>query len=513
MTGIVVVRTLATGLPSVEGENTLCVVMSVNNDRGAPNVPVLVSGVDEVRQTMGGFTPFLGEGPLTGYDGNGYRQMHKLRAGSDLVIQPVDLAVKDKTASDATAVDQLVILTRTTVSTSVRTLPAGTRLADAAIGAATACVALLEDVVWDIGDVSAKSVRVREVSSAVSGVGGTPALLSSFSNGVSDMDTLIDEPALDASEAITINTTATTTIDDLDAAELLVRYQAAFDALDQYEEGLAARILVCDKNLGTIGDALSAHCETLSLQGYFRKCVLAPPVGTTAALARTGSSTASVNRGTLKQEQVISYVHPFWRVASPDLDVDNLTGPKYNTLLAPQIHKAFLTSHFLPEDNASQYRSIVGNPLISGVESTPDRGIQERANICQPVLDRTPGQSGLVATYHSDVSAYVKDGNDVYAYTLRMADHLTEAIVVILAYWHKKPASVTNQEEAAAAVGRLLEQYLIAERIGAYAEPTYNYNSEAGEYTLRLEVRERGNLDKITLFFTFGPGVTFEEAA
>ena len=509
VTGLVVVRNINVGLPSAEGPNVLCTIGATVNDQGQPHVPYLASGMDAIAKRFGGFSPYVGEGSATGYEGNLYARMFRLQAQGDHVVVPVDMAVKSATI--ATGTDLLITLSRGVTSTSVRTLPAGTRIANDALTSATHCVRTLEDVTWDIGETGAKTVRFAPCESAVSGIGGTPADLSTLTGGVSGLDTIIDKPTLDTSETLTVTTTATTAMDDIDAAEMLLRYQAAFDALDNYELGLRSTLLVCDRDEATIGDALAQHCKDMEAQGYYRKCFISPPIGTTEANARTGHAD-SVDRTALNDDQT-QYCHPAWRVSRPFMDADNLKAPDYGVLIPSAMAKAFLTSHFQPHHDASQVHAMLTRYRVIGVESTPDRSAHEKANICQPVMDRTAGLTGLNPTYHCDVSAYTKSGKRVYLYTLRGSDALTREIGVILSTWHKLPATADNQAGAAKAVGRLLERWTLAGRLGGYVEPTYSYDSENEEYTLQLDVQEPGTLRIITLFLTYGPGELGAEAA
>lgn len=94
------------------GTQVLGLIGSVVNDRGVPGVPVaMANGVDDFFGKWGGFDEDLGEGAASGYEGNACATFYGIDAPV-ICFVPVDLAVKDKTTTDVTAVDLAVKLSR-----------------------------------------------------------------------------------------------------------------------------------------------------------------------------------------------------------------------------------------------------------------------------------------------------------------------------------------------------------------------------------------------------------------
>jgi len=94
------------------GEGVLGLVGAVPNDYGRPNRAVdLEGGIEDLRTVYGGFKSFIGDGVASGYEGN-LAARAKGASAPRVVLVPVDLALKDKTISDVTAVDLKVSLAR-----------------------------------------------------------------------------------------------------------------------------------------------------------------------------------------------------------------------------------------------------------------------------------------------------------------------------------------------------------------------------------------------------------------
>lgn len=100
-------RTAAAGV----GVEIMGAIGTPTNDRGAPNVPVRLSGVQDLFARWGGFSPYVGDGAAEGYNGNIAALLWSLVAAR-IVFQPVDMALKDKSVAEADAADLLVSLAR-----------------------------------------------------------------------------------------------------------------------------------------------------------------------------------------------------------------------------------------------------------------------------------------------------------------------------------------------------------------------------------------------------------------
>src|SRR5690349_7810038 len=72
------------------GVSVLGVVGTAANDRGVPNVPVVLSGVQEIFARWGGFNAAVGDGAAAGYNGNVAALLWSLLA-MRVVFQPVDM--------------------------------------------------------------------------------------------------------------------------------------------------------------------------------------------------------------------------------------------------------------------------------------------------------------------------------------------------------------------------------------------------------------------------------------
>ena len=92
------------------GEAVLGLVGAVVNDRGVPGAAIeLAGGMADLGTLWGGFSPYLGDGHATGYEGNLYARARGIDAPR-LVLVPVDLAIK--TATIGTGTNLLVSFTR-----------------------------------------------------------------------------------------------------------------------------------------------------------------------------------------------------------------------------------------------------------------------------------------------------------------------------------------------------------------------------------------------------------------
>lgn len=422
--------------PRIPGESVLGVIGGVVNDRGRPEIPVELSGVQDIFSTWGGFKSHLGDGASTGYNGNLAAMAYGLRAPR-IVMVPVDLAVKDKTKSDVTAVDLKISMTRSVATYGPAVVPAGTRIETSDSGY---IVATLEDASWGAAETGSKTVRFRVVSGTV------PA-------GIDDISNFIDAP-LDAN--ITVNTSATTAPDAVDAAELLLRYQAAIDALNSTPLGMEANVVVTDRTESTIADYLATHCADSLSDGIFRIAVVAPPVGTSATTAQ-GTSGAGVGRSTLNGEYSI-YVHPGWKRSFP-LDSARVSPVTFagQAVFAAAICKTrFEANPAQPGEVFTAY----GCSAIELMLTKTQKLAQFRANICQPTFERLNGS--LVGSYRDGIMA---DGTQIADKRLR--DYLAAGLIATATPHHKLVATPSNRE----ALGEACRAFLSRQKSPVGSDP------------------------------------------
>lgn len=476
------------------------IVGAVVNDRGVPNdVQVLEGGFDDIFSLYGGFKPWLGDGlasgqagPASGYVGNLAAVAWKLTSPVGVRIMIPDLACKDATIASGT--DLLVSFTRSDASNGEITIPAGTRLSDGS----SYIIATLEDLFYSESETGSKTVRFRQVSDT----SVSPVALNTVTTIV---DTLGDAN-------ITVNTADTTVPDLIDAAELILRYQAAFDAINNDTEGQAIREISCDRTEAGILDALSAHAVASTSVGFRRRAFVSPPIGTTAANARSGHDD-SVDRAGLSQSRAI-YLHPHWTRPFP-LDADNLVGPKYKATFATSaIVDCVRYSLEIPEQNPATHHPVLKIWGATGLESisggSPDLGTHWRANISQRAFERST--SGVTQpTYHD---ALMADG--VTVPTRRMRDLVADLLVMAGRPHQKKVANVTHREGCINDVIAALQNLKAAQRIENFGVSS-TYNPAAKHLKLTTPIEFFGNLNNITFFIDASPGnaniIITEEAA
>ena len=538
------------------GVAVLGVIGTPANDRGVPNVPVVLNGVQDIFSRWGGFKPHVGDGYATGYNGNVAAMLYRLLA-RDVVFQPVDLALKDKTASDVTAVDvkatiargalaftveesddvfscaghpfvandtfQLVTLsggTGSAVATTYHviapvvagvsfkasatsggasltitldgsgylrpiseatpdydafTLPAGTKLKATGGGY---IVRTLEDVNWAENAFAAQTVRVAKVS-------GTAAAINT-------VDEFVDAQT---DTSLIIATTATTVPDEPDAAEILLRYEIAIDQFNRNGAGQSATVLITDRTEAAISDALATHCSEASSEGVFRICVVAPPVGTTAAVAE-GTSGNGVGRATLDGE-FTRYVHPGWRRRFP-LDSANLSAADdYKATFPGQAVAAAQILTKRPEENPA---SVDAEPFTSygcaELElnlSRTEKVTHYAAHIDTAIFDRVDGRR--VGAYRDGIMA-----NGTKIARKRLIDFISASLIERATPWHKRLASAANQKGVFDSCDTLLAGLKDPkdQRISGY-ELSVSFDGETEELTITADVVELGNMDIITI--------------
>lgn len=551
------------------GEGVLGLLGTVVNDHGRPGrATELEGGVEDLRTRYGGFKSFVGDGVASGYEGNLYARA-KGASAPRVVLMPVDLALKDKTITDATAVDLAVVFARgartftataadevfetsehglavndtiqvvsksgatgVTVATTYyvktvpdadtftlsetlggatlelsvdgsgtwrpisvaagidlapRTIPAGTRLATAS---SAFVVRTLEDLTWAAGEFGAKSVRIAKVSGTVAAINTLAAIGTGVDADYTSIwrDTFADGELADST--LVVCTTATTVSDDVDAAELALRYSRAFEALLDSPAGQAVNVLACDRDESAIADLLSAHCLTARSRGYFRFGVVSPPLGTTASAARSDSGDG-VARATLSRE-VVAYVHP--GVRRPFLeDAANLSSADgYLVTVPAAIPFAARIANTPPWENPARPHPVLQQYGILELESVTGLvpATQYRAGVVVPEFTRQGG--ALVASFRDGILA-----NKAKIATKRMEAYLALGILDMSGPYHKEPASPSNQELLEDACTGFLEKLKTEERVGEYAIAR-SFDAATDHLRMDFAVNTVGNLDTMT---------------
>lgn len=552
------VSTLRASPRFTEGLHTLGAVGAVVNDQGLPGLPVLLeNGASDLMGKYGPFDVRLGNGAASGYEGNLAAICDGLNARR-FVLVPVDQAIKDKTSSDVTAVDlsvtvargakaftveesddtfsctshgmaagdtfQLVTLTGGTgaviattyyviasgltanafkasatlggsslaitldgsgtlrpiavaagVDLDAYVMPAGTQIKTSGGGY---IVATLEPVGWVADAFAAQTVRCRQVS-------GTPAALNLVATFV---DTLGDT-------SVVVTTTATTVPDDIDAAEIVLRYTAAFAACVDNDIGASIDVMFSDRNEAAINDALATHVDTAVGAGVFRIGVIAPPVGTSLATAR-GTSGDGNGRTSLVQDYVVD-LHPGVRRKFPK-DSDNLIAPDYLATFPGQGLLAAVICEYRPEQNpAEETTKAIKRYGVVGIESVGTGGQPHwAAGLVTPKLVKKA--SGSAVFFRDGIMA-----SGVEIATERTRQFLLSGIFERVQPFQKTVASASNREACADGVRAFLQGLLDTERIAAFALSDA-YDSTNRHLTLGVAVQEVGTLNVITIYLSVG---------
>ena len=158
-TKINIIESIASIRRLVGGSGTVIMFGDVVNDRGQPEVPVVLeNGLADLARLYGGFQHWMGlsldtVGATTGYNGNLFAQTKGLSAPK-IVLVPINAEVRNAGGTALTAE-----FTRG-LGTGDFVMPAGTRFYAAPGGYE---LATLEDVTW-AGAGGAQSVRFRQVS-------------------------------------------------------------------------------------------------------------------------------------------------------------------------------------------------------------------------------------------------------------------------------------------------------------------------------------------------------------
>lgn len=504
-TKINLIEKLALGIKAAGGRGSVGYVAAMVDDRGVPAVPFQLTTTREIETLYGGFQPWMGDaipagvegteaeahfedrGAASGYLGNGAALIKGLDAPI-VVLQVPDLAIK--TATIATGVDITVRVTRAVATFGAFTLPAGTRITDAAVGPDNDfVVATLEQVTWTTAETGDKEVRVRQVSPIA-----VPVV------AINTVDTFVDAPA---DTNVTVATVAVTMPFLMDDTELIFRYEHALDHLLDNAPGRLVEIVTSDRTEAGVGDAVAQHALDATAQGLFRLSTVAPPLATTATDARTDASLGVVR--TTLQRSYASYCHPGWQ-RQFRTDSDHLNAAEdYVTSMPSHVAWAFLAANRRPEENPARPHPLLISYKITGAEplalGQPDQKAHEQAGITQPILDLDFGSQTVVATYHSSPMA---DATLKFA-TRRMAFFLYRQIIALSAPYHKAFASLSNRNGLLSAIDGFLERLKQGERISDYTPAQGDWDPPNSNFTVTVAIDETGNLDIITLRPVFGP--------
>lgn len=521
---------------AVVGVAVLGVVGTPANDRGVPGVPVLLSGTQEIFSRWGGFKAHVGDGAATGYNGNVAALLDRLRA-QQIVFSPVNMearlvdevlklkvartfAITGESDTDTITTDRphgltagdevtftgvtggtgatwtgthTVLLVQsptdftltgvsyttdvtagvmTAVSRPAFALPAGTIIQTAADGFR---VRTLEDLEWPEDDSSELEVRFAKVS-------GTEAAINT-----------IDEFASTVTQA-RVTTTSTDEPDEMTAAEVALRYQAALDTFNANLVGQSATIMVIDRTEADISDALAAHCAASTSEGLFRVCVVAPPVGTSVAEALADDNDG-VRRSSLNGEYAI-FVHPGFRRRFP-LDGNLSASNDYKATFPGQALLAAKMLNVRPEENPTFVETepavTYGAAELELVMTREQKVAHFQAGIVTPVFERVRGR--LVLSWRDGIMV---SGEKIARKRLR--DFITQNIIARATPYHKRIATPANQQR----VFDSCNTWLIGlenpadQRIFGH-ELTTTFDGQAEEFTVQADVVELGSLDIITI--------------
>jgi hypothetical protein len=504
-TKVNIIEELAQAVKLTAGRGSVGIFGAVPNDRGAPNIPVRIVPED-IKSLYGGFRSWMGDGvdfgdqdnyndrgSLSGYHGNLPAQVEALDAPL-LVLTVPDLSLYDVTI-DSLAPLPTALLVEVDRSGGggagvfgSYTLPAGSRIED---GAGTPyIVATLEEVTWIGTDVSAKTVRVRQVSDT------TVAPVA--------INTVTDFIDLPEDVEVVVTTSVITPPFLMNVAEILKRYTLAMDQSITYATGQIAELVCCDRTDLLIVDDLFRHAEDASAEGYFRLACGSPPQGTSASVAQ-GSATDGVGRTTLKATYG-AYNHPGWTRQFPDDSANLIAEQSFQHDIPSAVAFCFNAAQFRPEENPANFTANLTNYRITGVEAltpAPDRKAHEDAGIIQPVIEfANPG--GLSARLQPTFNAAPLADAVTKFYTRRFAFFLYKNLLAVSLTYHKAVASVSNQEGLTDAIDEYLEQLLENERIGGYNPTTGSYDPNTKQFTVNVAVLEIGNIDVLTLRVVYG---------
>ncbi len=495
-----VVRDLQQAIRFAGGRAIMGVVGSPVDDNGRVNEAFRAPlGPEEITSTFGGFLAYMGDGlanadrgAASGYNGN-------LAAQTQDMIAPVwvfcfpDLAIKDASISPGPATNILIEITRTGTDDFV--LPAGTRVREAGAGARYT-LATLEKVVFAPGELI-KTVRVRQVSEPVADGGPAPVAINL-------VDTFVDTLFVTV-QGLTLTQVAVTVPDEIDLAEVDLRYGAALDLMSATLFGASVTVVVTDRTDILITDRVSVHATAETGIGHFRVGVVSPPIGTSAAVA-AGAAGDGIGRATLDRTRT-AYAHPGWRRSFVE-DSDNLIGPLFLASNPTAMLAACKIALELPEQNPAIPHEIFARVGFNGVEPlapAPVPSVQWEAGIMQIIVDNDE-LGNQIGSFFAGIVASGAEIADV-----RFDDFIVRGSIVRAKPSHKRVATEENQADLITAITGFLESLFKAGRIFAYGL-SLTYDGANQHADIHLAVQTPGNMNVITLRTEIGPAVTVKAA-
>lgn len=555
-------------MPTI-GTDVAGFVGALVNDRGAPNVPVILTGgSDDIASIYGGFKAWMGGGPAQAYNGNLPAYLWKL-AAPIMVVQPVDLALRDKTITDVTAALLPVTVQRgwkitgtdtgevfttrdgagnavahnLTVGDTVDvTDVVGPVLADVIGGVVattpTASTFTLTGVTF-AADITAGRARPRVSvknplnayvlpagTRIMTGVGGfVVATLQPVAWSLGDASpktvrvqkvtgteanlntvaTFLDAPT--DTGPVYVVTTTTTPPYAMSDAERALRYTRAFQALGVNAAGRSVKHVACDRTEALITDALSAACADHRARGFLYKVYISPPYGTTWANAEAASGVGS-QRATLVGRNSVHVIHGEW-MRSFLLDQANLVGPGYLAPFSGAIPLAASTATIRPEQNNARPSSTLANWGAGDLAYSPtsvEAYTHFKAGIMVPEL-RDTLDGPMPAHRDGIVVSGAKSADE------RLYDFLAQGLVVTLDPFRQESASAVDRQDAEDAANAFISRLAkppdnSKPRIkGGRAVHTFDELTE--QMTVTAQIQKNGNQDIITIRL----GVTAEAVA
>jgi hypothetical protein len=337
-------------------------------------------------------------------------------------------------------------------------------------------LATLEPVVWASGAAGSKTVRMRQVS-------GSPIRLDLVTELVTGAD------------GVAVATTITTVPDEIDAAELVLRYEAALDAINNDTLGADIDVICTDRNEAAINDLLAVHVAESEAAGIFRVGVIAPPVGTSLADAR-GSGSNGNTRVSLNRNYVID-VHPGVRKRFPK-GADDLVGPDYVATFPAQCLVAAIVCSARPEQNPAEDALVM--PVMQaygvvGIEKPQGSGGSDHwaAGLVTPKLEQGAGvllRDGLMAS-------------GVEIATKRTQQFIIGGLISRLRPYQKTVATVSNREGAVDVSRAWLSSLRRDGRIAEFAI-SGTWVSADRHLIVEVAVQEIGTMNVITIKLSVG---------
>ncbi len=499
--GINVIERIQQLLSFVSGDVITTMIGSVVNDLGRVNEPIKLASIGTLSSSFGGFKAGLVGDNTDGYEGDLFAQVSGLDFPEIILVIP-DLAIKDVSISPGPAVDLTVRINQGVGNPDGITVAAGTRMKPAA-GSYT--IATLEAVTFDADETGDKEVRCRFVS-------GTPVDLST-------VDTFID---VVSDSNVTITTVDTTVPDDIDAAELVLRYGDAINHATDNAAGQAASVVFCDRNELAILDLLATHQVTASAKGFFRIATGSPPIGTPSTVA-VGAASDGVKRATLTRDR-FSYAYPGVQ-RSFLLDSDNLVSPDFLATFTSAAVWAARIANERPEQNPANPHPVLVSYGIVGPEVLPTPNVGDEiiptnstlwaAGIVQPILEFDPVTKVTQASFFSGILADIDatSGKPIEVADRRMTDFVIQRLIQAALPFHKGIATDANQEgladAAIATLGDLRD--LPDQRIRSFLV-TFEYDIINQNFFLEVDLELLGNINNITIKLNVSPTAITVEA-